>query len=143
MSDIEKAHGESGFPTDEVFTDFAGRKRRFLLMQYPTPFGHAVRACEDVDGEDGYIFDAFSTTDPYQALGDLRRKIRKLISVRHLIEEAGTLSLTHDRLRGRVDSDGVVVDGRFLCFDQLAVLMQSFQGFQFDLRFIDPSDEIE
>jgi len=36
MSDIEKAHGESGFPTDEVFTDLAGRERRFLLMQYPT-----------------------------------------------------------------------------------------------------------
>ncbi|TWU01757.1 DUF7713 domain-containing protein [Neorhodopirellula pilleata] len=143
MTNIEKAHGESNFPTDEVFTDFAGRKRRFLLMQYPTPLGHAVRASEDVDGEDGYVFDAFSTTDPYQALGDLRRKIRKLISVRHLIEEAGTLSLTHDRLRGRVDSDGVVVDGRFLCFDQLAELIRSYEGFQFDLRFIDPSDEIE
>lgn len=59
------------------------------------------------------------------------------------IEEAGTLSLTHDRLRGRIDSEGVVVDGRFLCFDQLAELMQSYEGFQFDLRFIDPSEEIE
>lgn len=143
MSGNEAVHGEPDFPTVEIFTDFAGRKRRFLLEQYPTPLGYGVCASEDVDGEDGYVFHAFSTADPYQALGDLRIKIRKLLSVRHLIEEAGRLSLTHDRLRGRIEGDGVVVDGRFLSFDQLAELTRSYEGFQFDLKFIDPSDEIE
>lgn len=49
--------------------------------------------------------------DPFQALGDLRKRIPKLLSVRHLVKRDGELSMTHDRLRGRISSGGVVVDG--------------------------------
>ena len=143
MRDNNGSHKETDFPSSEEFTDFAGRTRKFTLEQYPVPLGYGVCASEDVKGDDGYVFRAFSTVDPFQALGDLRKRIRKLLSVRHLVEQDGRLSLTHDRLRGRIDYGGVVVDGIFLTFDQLAELIQTYEGFQFDLKIIDSSDELE
>jgi hypothetical protein len=131
------------FPSTEEFVDFAGRTRKFAIEQYPVPSGYGVCASEDVEGDDGYVFRALSTVDSFHALGDLRRRIRKLLSVRHLLEKDGELSLTHDRLRGRISSGGIVVDGIFLTFDQLADLVQTYEGFQFDLKIVDPSDELE
>ena len=87
--------------------------------------------------------EAFSTVDPFHALGDLRWRIRKMLSTRHLIKQDGRQSLTHDRLRGRISSGGVVVDGIFLTFEQLAELVQTYEGFQFDLKIVDSSDELE
>lgn len=143
MSENRGSPKLTDFPSSEEFTDFASRTRKFTLKQYPVPLGYGVCASEDVEGDDGYVFQAFSTVDPFQALGDLRKRIRKLLSVRHLVEQDGSLSLTHDRLRGRIDSGGVVVDGIFLSFDRLAELMQTYEGFQFDLKIIDSSDELE
>ncbi len=130
------------FPRTEEFVDFAGRTRKFTVELIPVPSGYGVCAAEDVEGNDGYVFRAFSTVDPFHALGDLRRRIRKLLSVRHLIEKDGSLSLTHDRLRGRIAYGGVVVDGIFLTFDQLAELIQTYEGFQFDLKIVDSSDDL-
>lgn len=144
MSENNGSPKQTDFPSSEEFTDFAGRTRRFTLEQYPVPLGYGVCASEDVDGgDDGYIFRAFSTVDPFQALGDFRKRIRKLLSVRHLVEQDGGLSLTHDRRRGRIDYGGVVVDGIFLSFDRLAELLQTYERFQFDLKIIDSSGELE
>jgi hypothetical protein len=143
MSENSGSHKQTDFPTMEEFVDFAGRTRKFNLEQFPVPSGYGVCAAEEAEGDDGYVFRAFSTVDPFHALGDLRRRIRKLLSVRHLLERDGELSLTHDRLRGRVAYGGVVVDGIFLTFDQLAKLMQTYEGFQFDLKIVDSSDELE
>ena len=52
------------------------------------------------------------------------------------------LSLTHDRLRGHISYGGVVVDGVFLTFEQLAELVQTYEGFQFDLKILDSSDDL-
>jgi hypothetical protein len=142
MSENNGSHKQTDFPTTEEFPDFAGRPRRFTLEQFPVSSGHGVSASEDVDGDDGYVFRAYSTVDSFHALGDLRKRIRKLLSVRHLLERDGELSLTHDRLRGRVSYGGVVVDGIFLTFDQLAELMQTYEGFQFDLKIVDSSDDL-
>jgi len=39
--------------------------------------------------------------------------------------------------------DSVVIDGIFLTFEQLAELIQTYEGFQFDLKIVDASDELE
>ena len=143
MSENNGSRKQTDFPKMEEFVDFAGRTRKFTLEQFPVPLGYGVCASEDVEGDDGYVFRAYSTVDPFHALGDLRRRIRKLLSVRHLIEHDGRLVPTHDRLRGRIAYGGVVVDGIFLTFDQLAELLQTYEGFQFDLRIVDSSDELE
>jgi len=143
MPENNGAHRETDFPSSEEFTDFAGRPRRSTLEQYPVPLGYGVCASEDVEGDDGYVFRPFSAADHFHALGDLRERIRKLLSVRHLVEQDGRLSLTHDRLRGRIEYGGVVVDGIFITFDRLGELLQTYEGFQFDLKIIDSSDELE
>jgi hypothetical protein len=131
------------FPRTEEFEDFAGRIRKFTLEQFPVPSGYGVCASEDVEGDGGYVLRAFSTVDAFHALGDLRKRIRKLLSIRHLSQQDGRLSMTHDRLRGRVDYGGVVVDGIFLTFDQFTELIQSYEGLQFDLKIVDSSDELD
>jgi hypothetical protein len=131
------------FPRTEEFVDFAGHTRKFTVRLDPIPIGHCVTAIEEAEGDDGYVFRAFSSVDPFQALGDLRKRIPKLLSVRHLVRRDGRLSLTHDRLRGRISSGGVVVDGIFLTFDELAELLQVYEGFQFDLKIVDSSEELE
>jgi hypothetical protein len=143
MSNGNGSPKQNDFPSSEEFTDFSGRKRKFTLEQFPVPSGYGVCASEDVEGDDGYVFRAFSTVDPFHALGDLRKKIRKMLSVRHLVEQDGRTSLTHDRLRGQIDYGGVVVDGIFLSFDRLAELIQTYEGFQFDLKIVDSSDELD
>lgn len=136
-------NGPPDFPRTEEFVDFAGRTRKFTVRLDPSPIGHCVTAIEEAEGDDGYVFRAFSSVDPFQALGDLRKRIPKLLSVRHLLMRDGELSLTHDRLRGRISSGGVVVDGIFLTFDQLAEQLQTYEGFQFDLKIVDSSEELE
>ena len=143
VSENNGSRKQADFPRTEEFTDFAGRTRTFTVELYPVPSGFGVCASEDVEGDDGYVFRAFSPADPFHALGELRARIRKLLSVRHLIERKGRLSLTHDRLRGRVSCGGVVVDGIFLTFNQLAELIQTYEGFQFDLTILDSSDDFE
>ena len=144
MSDNNGSLQQDDFPATEEFVDFAGRIRTFNLEQYPVPGGgHGVAAVEDAAGDDGYVFRAFSVVDPFHALGELRRRIPKLLSIRHLFERDGQQSLTHDRLRGHISYGGVVVDGIFLTFEQLAELLQTYEGFQFDLKIVDPSDDLE
>lgn len=142
MSENNGSHKQPDFPRTEEFIDFNGRTRKFSVEQFPVPSGFGVCASEDVEGDDGYVFRGFSTVDPFHALGELRMRIRKLLSVRHLVEQGGRLSLTHDRLRGRVACGGVVVDGMFLTFDQFAELIQTYEGFQFDLKIVDSSDDL-
>ena len=67
MSENNGSPRETDFPSSEEFTDFAGRTRRFTLEQYPVPLGYGVCASEDVEGDDGYVFRAFSTVDPVRS----------------------------------------------------------------------------
>jgi hypothetical protein len=143
MSEGNGSPKKGDFPMIDEFVDFAGRTRKFTVQRDELPWGYGVSAVEDVEGNDGYEFRAFSPVDPFHALAFLRKKIAKLLSVRHLVEQEGRLSLTHDRMRGRVAFGGVVVDGTFLTFEQLAELIQTYEGFQFDLKVVDASDELE
>jgi len=136
-------NGPPDFPRTEEFVDFAGHTRKFTVKLHELPPGFSVTAVEEAEGDDGYVFKAFSPVDPFHALVDLRKRIPKLLSVRHLVKRDGRMSMTHDRLRGRISSGGVVVDGIFLDFDQLAELLQTYEGFEFDLKIVDSSDELD
>lgn len=143
---MSKSNGSlqpSDFPRKETFVDFAGTPRTFTITLVESSGRYSVHAAEDVEGDDGYEFRALSSVDAFHALGNLRKRIPKLLSVRHLLEQDGRPSLTHDRLRGRVAYGGVVVDGVFLDFKQLVELLQTYEGFQFDLKIVDQLDELE
>ena len=143
MSKDNGSQPQSNFPATEGFIDFAGNTRTFRLEQFPVPGGgYGVAAIEDAAGDDGYVCRTFSVVDPFHALGDLRKQIRKLLATRHLVKRQGDLSLTHDRLRGHISYGGVVVDGIFLTFENLAELMQTYEGFQFDLHIVDSLEDL-
>ncbi len=143
MSENNGSVQRPDFPRTEEFVDFEGRKRKFIVQLFEASGGYGVSAVEDTGGDDGYEFSAFSPVDAFHALGDLRKRIPKLLSVRHLRKQDGKWFPTHDRLRGRVAYGGVVVDGIFLTFDQLAELVQMYEGFQFDLKIVESSEDLE
>ena len=130
------------FPTSDEYIDFAGKKRTFDLELTELPHGYVCIARESGKNGDGYQFQSFSRIDPLECLSQLRKKIPKLLSVRHLVKEQGSLQPGHDRLRGRIGYGGVVIDGQLITFEELANMIQTYEGFQFDLRFVDPSDDI-
>ena len=102
-----------------------------------TGSGYFVRATEQVSGNDGYAFAAHSETDPYLALGRLRGKIHAGLATRYLTDGDDQPRLGHDVAVGHISYGGVVLDGRYLSFDELATILSGYEGWQFKLEIID------
>jgi hypothetical protein len=133
---------DQDFPMKEEVEDFSGRMRAFTIACHEVPLGFTVRAEEDGTEGNGYQFAVYSETTPYQALGRLRQKMRKALATRHLSGAGGSPQMLHDTLRGRITSDGdggvlLVVDGTPLDIDDLATLLLSHEGWEFELRIVD------
>lgn len=128
---------ENSFPASETFVDCCGKRREFALELLETGSGYFVRATEQVSGNDGYAFAAHSETDPYLALGRLRGKIQKGLATRYLTEGDDQLRLGHDVAVGHVSYGGVVLDGRYLSFDEFATILSGYEGWQFKFEIVD------
>ena len=79
---------------------------------------------------------------PYSALGRVRQKMRRGLATRHLSGRPGKYSMLHDRLTGRIDSDGaggvvLVVDGVPLDMDNLSSILATHEGWCFELQIVD------
>jgi hypothetical protein len=127
------------FPVEDTFLDFSGSERHFEYRVYKTSVGYSINAREKTGG--GYEFESFSATNPFDVLGELRGKIKKRLSTRYLHHADDHLQLSHDEAKGHISSGGVMIDGRFVSFDQLAEIMQAYEGFMFHLRICDLSNE--
>jgi hypothetical protein len=132
--------GQGGFPIRETFEDFAGRKRNFVIDCHEGPLGYTVRAIEEKPKGEGYEFAAYSETTPDAALGRLREKARRSMAVRHLSSDR---NLLHDTLTGRITSDRkrglfLVVDGIAVDMEDLTRLLETHEGYEFELRIKDP-----
>ena len=106
------------------------------------PLGFTVRAQEHVAQETGYEFAAYSETSPHNALGRLRQKMYRGLATRHITKSQHGYRMLHDKLSGRIASDGngdvlVVVDGIPLSINDLAHILVSHEGWSFDLKIID------
>ena len=134
---------EEALPKEEIFSDFAGIDRKFQISyKYIEPLKmYAVYANEDVSSDkDGYYFSSLKTNIP-SALGDLRRKIRKRLSIRYLSKTPDHYNFNFDEIVGHIGYGGVVVDGIFLTFEDLCKGMQVYEGFLFELKIKDLSRE--
>jgi len=130
------------FPLREEVEDYAGRKRCFVITCHERGLGFTVRAEEEGHGGNGYEFAAYSETTPYSALGRLRQKMYRALATRHIAGSPGNYRMLHDRLRGRITSDGeggvmVVVDGIPLGMEEFASILASHEGWAFDLHVVD------
>lgn len=85
------------------------------------------------DQKDGYESEAYSETNPYIALGELKAKIRYRLSVRHISKYKGRMYAIHDYIEGRVGYEGVIFDGEFIDFEEFSDIIQQYEGFRFSL----------
>lgn len=127
---------EADFPSSESFVDCAGARRHFELEVRHLPnHGYAAEAREVTSSEHGgYVFKAFAEASGTMALARLRGKVRQGLAQRFLIKDGATIEMPFERIRGRIDSEGVVVDGRLVNWDEFLELLQPYEGWEFDLR---------
>lgn len=130
---------EKSFPKSDTFLDFEGKERTFNYSVLETGSGFVVSANEEK--ENGYEFQAFSETSPFNVLGDLRVKIRKRLSTRYLQKEDSGLHLYHDELKGHIGYGGIVIDGKFIPFDKFNSMIQTYEGFFIEIKINELTDE--
>ena len=133
---------EADFPIIEEVEDYASQKRRFVITCHDVGHGFTVRADEDGREGNGYQFTAYSETTPYSALGRLRQKIHRALATRHITASSGSYQMLHDKLRGRITSNGeggvvLIVDGIPLGMDALASILATYEGWEFELQIVD------
>jgi hypothetical protein len=134
--------GLEDFPRVEEFIDCCGHTRRFEVDLHIAETGYFLRAVEVRDAPGGYEFAAYAEDSPFLALGRLRHRIARGIATRYLVLSDGTLRLGHDRAVGHIDYGGVVIDGEPIDFDAFVAILQGYEGWQFELRIVDPYEAL-
>lgn len=142
----DESNAPSDFPLHVEALDFAGVPRQFEITADQAGLGFRVEAAETRDDrEEGYQFLAFDPSSPHLALGRLREKMARALSVRYLSGTAEDREPMHDVVAGRItytddaEEPGLVVDGRFLSWEHLGRMVASHEGWDFEFRFIDPT----
>lgn len=103
------------------------------------------------DESDGYRFQILGEpqSDPFVLLGKLVQKIMRALSMKHLHEDARGPQVAGTMARGRIEWDGVegsrlpcvIIDGRRVEWTDFGAMLMAFEGWQFRLELLDPSDE--
>lgn len=129
--------GIDDFPLIETFRDCCGRDRKFQISVHVTDGGYFLRAAEIRKAGEGYHFAAHHPTSPYVALGVLRRRVAEALATRYLLEHKDGRRLGHDRAVGHIGYGCVVIDGQEVPFDEFVEMLQSYEGWRFELRIDD------
>lgn len=131
------------FPLKEKFEDFKGDTHTFEIHLYkPEVGGYSLIAKEVLEEEtsDRYEFRSYSGTSESLAYSKLIKKIQKNLSICYLKKENGDYILTHDKVKGRIGYNGIVVNGTFIPFEDLTNLIQTYEGFDIKIVIADSSD---
>lgn len=134
--DSSSSANQPEFFEHEWFTDCRDQRREFELSIHAIPnHGFSAIAREVTQREDGgYIFRTFSENSWSLALARLRAKVRAGLAQRFLIRHEGEPEMPLERLAGRIDHEGVVVDGQLLDWSALQALLSPYAGWEFELR---------
>ena len=101
----------------------------------------------------GYQFQALggAEADLFGLLGQLIKRMRRALLVRHLQEEEPFgLIIANSLVRGRINCDPrehsrvpmLVIDGREVTWEQFGRMLMTFEGWQFKLEIHDSSEEV-
>jgi hypothetical protein len=127
----------------ETYCAADGRPVQFLITTRKFPSGFLLEAEETPDSRGtrfGYRFSAFSTINPWRALGPLRDKIRRNLAIKYLDTSEPFALPTHDELVGRIDysseDEEVVleIDGRKVTKDEFWRIVSTYEGFEIELK---------
>jgi len=115
--------------------------------------GVALDAFELRDGHPaGYQFQVIGEpgNDLLVLLGRLIEKIRRALSLRHIVDsELGSQIADQGLVQGTVEWDEardgrvplVIIDGREITWDELGHMLMTYEGWQFKLEIRDKSEE--
>ena len=129
------------FPYYEEFTDCSGIKRKFLISFKDLGDTKYFRAREETDTEteDGYEFGSINNSIPH-GLGELNQNIKKGLSTKYLSQNSEKPSLEFFQAKGELSCDGVVIDGRFITYEEFSQILSTHSGFDFELKIKGKSD---
>lgn len=147
MFEMEHNDPNLDFPIYESVEDAFGRHRSFVITYEALGLGYQVEAKEEGKKGLGYEFSSFSETSPYNALGSLREKMYRTLSMRHITKGGSGYQMMYNMLRGRITRSHdkglvLVVDGIPLDLEDLRQIFESQEGWQFRLEIADPSADI-
>lgn len=129
-------------PKEEAFIDCTGRHISFVIDEVPTPNdGYLFEANETTDSKYGYQLSAWSLC-PSDCLQKLKIKIRRELARKYLIETTEeSPEMSHDKMWGIINENGLVVDGKLISWFRLAdMLGGKASGSQFHLSISDCTD---
>jgi len=131
------------------------RKFHFKIYSLPVPTGLATEAMEITkDGSQGYEFSILSDfdTDVDAAEKKLEKKVIDGINKRYLSKNGKYFKMgAKDMLRGRIGYNEnyydsvhermLVIDGKRVTIEQFAKLLEPYEGWQFEFKIIDKSED--
>lgn len=142
-------------PEEIVVNDFSGTRRNFTVQQRLHPNGIFLEATEGL--EYGYQFAVHGELECNQK--ELFQKLvdKVKVGVSKQYTEAGEFpngqtyhSIIDDEVVGRIGHDErklsvpmIVVDGQPYTWEQLGEMVKSYEGFQFQMKFFDQTDDVE
>lgn len=134
--------------------DCAGKAHMFHFRTRLFGPGVALDAFELRDGHPaGYQFQVIGEPggDLLELLGRLIDKIRRALSIRHIVDGEFGRRITDQRaVRGTIEWDEarggqvplVIIDGREIAWDELGRILMTYEGWQFKLDIRDKSEEL-
>ena len=136
------------------FTDIDGKKRVFNFEPCWVPTMFMYEAVEIQDDEPkGMRFSVLGDETEANILRyKLEERVRMALRVKHIEyhKESDTWIARNHIIRGQIKWDEategqtplIVVDGKELKWEEFGKTMMTHEGFQFVLKFVDPSDDM-
>ncbi len=131
--------------------DCTGEVHEFNFRTRLFGSGVALDAFELRDGQlEGYRFQIIGdpNDDLMELFGRLVERIRRALSVRHLVNGELGLEIAERNVRAQIewdeDCDGLpilVIDGRKVKWEDFGRMLMTFEGWQFRLNILDNSEE--
>jgi hypothetical protein len=136
-----------------VMTDCAGERHEFHFRMRLHGSLAALDAFELRAGvPGGYQFQILGTPDdePLSLLGRLIERMRRSLSVKHLVRGEHGTQIAERTVCGLIDSDEsedgrvplLVIDGQEVSWHELGRMLMSFEGWQFCIAIRDRSEEV-
>lgn len=155
MADILDIVDYDKFEREIVFKDCDNVEHNFHIIKRINPMGIAWEAVEFLDGDEiGYLFQVNQDfrDDPNETLEILYKKIEKGLS-RKFVEKRILNGIEYhilkdDKAEGRIEWDEMyggnipklIIDGEEYSLDQLGKMMMSYEGWNFKLEIIEPTE---
>jgi hypothetical protein len=136
-----------------VMTDCAGERHEFHFRMRLLGSMAALDAFELIAGAPGgYQFQILGKPDdePLSLLGRLIERMRRSLSVKHLVRGEHGTQIADQTVCGRIDWDAsedgrvplLVIDGQDVSWHELGRMLMTFEGWQFRLAISDRSEEV-